>query len=138
MQVPVFIKKNIIWLLPLFIVLVIVALYLTRPKAARGFKPPVTRISVEVQRVVSEDITAQIKSYGMVEPRTKSSVVAQVSGRVVYVAEQFRDGGFFNKGDLLLGIEKADYEIEVEIAKSNLADIEIVCWPFLLNLIFSL
>ena len=74
----------------------------------------------------------------MVEPRTKSSVVAQVSGRVVYVAEQFRDGGFFNKGDLLLGIEKADYEIEVEIAKSNLADIEIVCWPFLLNLIFSL
>lgn len=124
MQVPLFIKKNRIWWLLLFIVLVIVALYMTRPQAKKGFKPPVTRISVEVQKVVYEDITAQIKSYGMVEPRTKSSVVAQVSGRVVYVAEQFRDGGFFNKGDLLLGIEKADYEIEVEIAKSNLADIE--------------
>lgn len=119
-----FTKKNSIGLLLLFIALVIVALYLARPKANRNFQAPVTRISVEVQKIDYEDITAKITSYGMVEPRTKSSVVAQVSGRVVYVADQFRDGGFFSKGDWLLGIEKADYEIAVEIAKSNLADAE--------------
>jgi RND family efflux transporter MFP subunit len=46
--------------------------------------------------------------------------MSQVSGQIVFVDEAFRDGGFFEKGDLLLAIDDSDYNAEVNIAKANL------------------
>ena len=124
MQKNGFINKYLIWIVPLFIAVVLFLLWEFRPQAERKFKPPVSRINVEVKKLELETITAQIRSYGVVEPRVRSRVVAQVTGRVVFVAEQFRDGSFFKRGDKLLELDKADYEIEVEIAKANLAEAE--------------
>lgn len=122
MQTMGFIKRQAIWIVPLIIAAILGSLWYFQPKADRRFKPPVTRINVEVKPLELENITTQIRSYGVVEPRVNSRVVAQVSGRVVFMAEEFRDGGFFNRGEKLLGLDKADYEIELQIAKANLVE----------------
>ncbi|GAC12822.1 secretion protein [Aliiglaciecola lipolytica E3] len=46
--------------------------------------------------------------------------MSQISGQIVYVDDAFRNGGFFEKGDLLVGIDDSDYLAEVNIAKANL------------------
>lgn len=104
------------------VVIILLVMYLFRPQANRNFTPPVTRISIDAQRLTLSDVEINIQSYGLVEARVNSKVVAQVNGRVVYVSEQFRDGAFFKEGDLLLQIEQADYEIEVEIAAANMTE----------------
>lgn len=124
MQVLPFIQKHLLWVILAALIVILFALYALRPQPSRQFTPPLARISVQVKKLQREDIQADIRSYGMVEPRTLSRVVAQVSGRVIYVAEQFRDGGFFEEGDTLLQIETADYEIEAEIARANLTQAE--------------
>ncbi len=49
-------------------------------------------------------------------------LVAQVSGQIVSVNENVRDGGFFEKGDVLGQIDPRDYEADVRISEATLAD----------------
>ncbi|ARN74909.1 efflux RND transporter periplasmic adaptor subunit [Oceanicoccus sagamiensis] len=55
-------------------------------------------------------------------------MIAEVAGRITSVAKDFKAGGFFHKGDIILGIDQRDYlanlkraEAAVASAKSNLA-----------------
>ncbi len=115
-------------ILPIVIVgivlVVVVALIFSEPKPERRSANTEPRISVEAFEIQKTSITPKVLSYGLVEPRTRSNLVAQVSGRVERVSERFRDGGFFRKGELLLQIDATDYEIEVDIAEASLAEAE--------------
>lgn len=104
------------------IALILLIMYWLRPQVNRNFTPHITRISIDAKKLALADIDISIQSYGLIEARVNSNVVAQVNGRVVYVSEQFRDGAFFKEGDLFLRIEQADYEIEVEIASANMTE----------------
>ncbi len=68
---------------------------------------PVVRV-VPVRR---DDVTLDVTTYGTVRSRTEIQVVPRVTGRVEYVAPGFRDGGFFKKGEVLVRIEREDYEL---------------------------
>lgn len=103
---------------------VVLILYSTKPKPARDFKRPESKISVEVQTIEPTTFQAVIESYGLVEPLIESQLVAQVSGRIIELSEAFRDGGAFKEGDTLLRLDAADYEIEHAIALASLADAE--------------
>ena len=65
-----------------------------------------------------------VPSYGVVQPKTKSLVIAQVSGQVNEVSNNFREGAFFEKGDLLLIIDDADYQAQLTIAQAELKQSE--------------
>lgn len=54
-------------------------------------------------------------------PRTQSTLIPEVSGRVVSVSAALRSGGFFEKGEELLRIDPTDYENAVVIARADLA-----------------
>lgn len=85
-------------------------------------KPPEVVIpTVEVLKVEPGDYRVKIRSQGTVEPRTQSTLVAEVSGKVISVADNFNAGGYFEKGDVLLQIDPRDYQAAVTIAKSDLA-----------------
>ncbi|MCB1120823.1 MAG: efflux RND transporter periplasmic adaptor subunit, partial [Verrucomicrobiae bacterium] len=56
-----------------------------------------------------------------VQARTESNLVAQVRGNVISVSPSFKPGGFFEKGEVLLEIDRRDYEMEVTIAEAQLA-----------------
>ena len=79
-------------------------------------------MTVETIPVMPRDYQVMLQSYGTVQPRTRSMLVAQVSGQIVEINENVRDGGFFEQGDVLGRIDPRDYEADVQIAQAALAD----------------
>lgn len=90
------------------------------PQAKRFGGAPQTKMLVEAQTLQNQPFQMDITSYGVVKPRTQSELVAQVSGQISYVSPNLRDGGFFEKGELLLSIDDRDYQAEVKIAQASL------------------
>ena len=68
-----------------------------------------------------ETVHLQVRTQGEVRPRTEIDVVPQISGKILYVAPGFIDGGFFNKGDVLIRIEPEDYRLRVIQAEAQVA-----------------
>ncbi len=77
--------------------------------------------TVEVVEVRPTDYRVSVPSRGTVSPRTQSTLIPEVSGRIVEVAPAFRPGGFFEAGDLLLRVEDTDYRHAKVIARAELA-----------------
>ena len=85
-------------------------------------QPAVDRIPiVETVEARSETVRMSVTAHGAVVPKTQSNLVAEVSGRVVAVAPAMVSGGFFEKGEVLVEIERLDYDVALERARANLA-----------------
>ena len=84
------------------------------------FKGP--QIAVEVIDIAARDYPIMLESYGTIQPRTRTMLVAQVTGQIVSVNPNVRDGGFFERGDVLVSIDERDYLADVRIAEAALAD----------------
>ncbi len=78
-------------------------------------------ILVEVTSVKSQSWTFSVRTQGTVEPRTQSSLTAEVSGRILKISPTFYAGGFFNEGDILLEIDPSNYKSAVARAEFELA-----------------
>ena len=113
-------------LLPVIIlgVLLLVAtvIKLNPPEAPqqRNFSGP--SLVVETLGLVPRDYPVALESYGIIQPRTRSMLVAQVEGQIVDLNPNLRDGGFFETGDVLVTIDSRDYAADVRIAEATLAD----------------
>ncbi len=92
------------------------------PQGQRGGPPPVRALSVEVIELLPSAYQIQLESYGTVQPSTQTSLVAQVSGQILQVSDNFAAGGFFSKGDMLLVVDPRDFEVNVSISQAALAD----------------
>lgn len=79
-------------------------------------------MTVETRVVEATDYPIMLESYGTVQPRTRSILIAQVGGQIVSVNENVRDGGFFEEDDVLATIDPRDYEADVRIAGAILMD----------------
>ncbi|MBF7072754.1 efflux RND transporter periplasmic adaptor subunit [Glaciecola sp. MH2013] len=62
-----------------------------------------------------------VYSQGSVQPKNQTMLSTQVSGRVIMVAENFVEGGFFKKGDILVQLEDDDYQTDLLLAEAELA-----------------
>ena len=60
----------------------------------------VTRIQFAVVSKQSYQVT--LVTSGEVHPRTKSMLIPQVAGEILEVSPNFRNGGFFEKDEILL------------------------------------
>jgi RND family efflux transporter MFP subunit len=116
-------KRLIRTLLPALVLLggigVAASLISTGPKTARKRPKPATP-SVEILNLQPRDYQIRVASRGTLSPRSSSTLVPEVSGRIIQVADNFRTGGFFAAGDLLLWIDPRDYENAVTIARATL------------------
>lgn len=92
------------------------------PERPQRYAPAAQVMVVNAVPVQLQDYRIQLESYGSVQPRTQTTLTAQVSGQVVFVNPNIRDGGFFNKGDVLVSIDPRDYEANVRIAQAVLMD----------------
>ena len=88
-------------------------------------------MTVSVVTPATETFEPSVSLNGVVEARTLTDVIPQVSGRVVDVSSAFRPGGSFATGDILFRIDPSDYELavertlaEIEAARSELALLE--------------
>lgn len=85
-------------------------------------QPPAPAPLVQVVPVERQDYRIRLASRGVVEPRTRGSVLPQVSGIIVEIGAGFRAGGFFDAGDLLVRIDPRDYQNAVTIAEAELTE----------------
>ena len=116
------INKKIVLPIAIIIVTVVSFKFITAnpPKSARGKPSLAPQMTVDTLRVTPQTYQVQINSFGVVQPRTQSVLVAQASGQINQVSSQFRDGGFFEPGDVLIQLDDRDHKAEVKIAQSSL------------------
>ena len=96
------------------------AIFLTAPRITHQ---PSTPAIVAVRTMAADPGTVRmaVAAYGAVAPKTESNLVSEVAGRIVSVAPSMVSGGFFRKGDVLLQIERVDYELALERSRALLA-----------------
>ncbi|MHC5028949.1 MAG: efflux RND transporter periplasmic adaptor subunit, partial [Planctomycetota bacterium] len=80
---------------------------------------------VRVLEVQPTAMTQRVTSNGTVMPRTEATLVAEVSGRIVSVAESFASGGFFEAGEELVRLDARDYELALTRAEAEVARAEV-------------
>ncbi len=108
---------------PLIIILAIVIVVVMtslRPQPPERTKER-PAVLVETLEVQPETVQFNIAGQGNVNPKISTHIIAQVTGQVIDIADNFVNGGFFKKGDVLLTIDPADYQVALQTAKANLA-----------------
>lgn len=85
-------------------------------------KPPqLNSPLVEVITPQAQTVQFKVEAHGVVQPRTETTLVSEVSGVVVTVSDKFVSGGLFKQGEMIMQIDPSDYEVSVEQAKARLA-----------------
>jgi RND family efflux transporter MFP subunit len=120
------IRKFFRYLLPLGLMalsLVIVATLVVIAKSKRPERKDTANQAVLVDAIPAEltSLHFKVHSQGSVEPRTQTTLVAEVAGQIVSVSSNFIAGGFFRKGEVLLQIDPSDYETGLLRAQATLA-----------------
>ncbi|MDP5147922.1 efflux RND transporter periplasmic adaptor subunit [Shewanella sp. ULN5] len=114
-------KKYLIPVGIIVLAIVIIALITANPPTSKRGKPmAVAAMTVETQVLNPQDYQVQVGSFGVVKPRTQSSLVTQASGQILSISPNFREGGFFEKGEVLVQLDDRDYQAEVKIAEAGL------------------
>ena len=86
----------------------------------------VKAIPVLTAIAAQDDVTLTVNVQGEVQPRTEINMVPQVSGLITYMSPKFIEGGRFNKGDLLVRIEPAEFDLRVTQSRASVAQAETV------------
>jgi len=94
-------------------------------KDAEKREMDVQRPLIKVVEVLPESVTFEVKSRGTVQPHTETTLVAEVSGRVVEVSPALCAGGVFEAGDELLRLDDGDYQASLSGAQAELARCEV-------------
>lgn len=119
-------RKFFKFILPLLLILgsvaMVIALVIFQKSQSAERKPDVSK-AVLVDTIEAEVVSLNftVNSQGTVRPRTQTTLVAEVSGKVVSVAPEFVAGGFFHQGEVLLQIDPSDYEAGLKRAEAALA-----------------
>jgi len=117
------------YLLPLGLIAVATLTVATLVVIAQSKRPE--RKDTADQAVLVDVIPAELRSLnftvysqGPVQPRTETTLVAEVAGQIVSVSTNFIAGGFFREGEVLLQIDPSDYETGLLRAQATLASRE--------------
>ncbi len=81
-------------------------------------------VKVEGTRLKKTTFPVQVSSQGTVQPRTRTTLLPEVSARIVEVSPSFKAGGFFEKDEVLLKLDPVDYETAVVVAQAAVAHSE--------------
>ena len=112
-------KKYVPLLLVLGAITVTVIMFLSQPEPVKAAAPEAA-LAVKTQILKSTSVTLEVESQGTVQPRTRTSLISEVSGAVLEVSEQFIVGGTFGAGDVLLSLDPTDYEVALQRAEAQL------------------
>lgn len=105
-----------------FIVFLLVAF---KPTAEKR-EIPETVVTVDVVTLEKSTYPIVVSANGTVEAETRGSLVAQIRGEIVSVSNNFKTGGTFKKGDILIQIDQRDYRAELSRAVATLSQAQAV------------
>ncbi len=78
-------------------------------------------VAVFAVEATRQDVPLTVRTQGEARPRTEIDLVPQVSGAIVYVSDNFREGGFFSEDQPLVRIDATDYRLAVTQAEAAVA-----------------
>lgn len=82
-------------------------------------EPPAYLVAVQVAQ--REQVRFELSSQGTVKPKTSTSLVSEVAGRVSEISPKFVPGGFFELDETLVRIDPRNYETTLKRAELALA-----------------
>ena len=100
-------------------ILIAAAMTALRPEPVK-VEAPENALAVKILKMESSQAVLLVQSQGSVLPRTRTSLISEVSGAVLEVSPQFMVGGTFDKGDTLLTLDPSDYEVALQRAEASL------------------
>lgn len=110
-------------LLPLAIIagaLLLSSLMFMFKPAPPKLESPETALAVETIVLEKTATRLTIQSQGTVLPRTRTTLISEVSGAVLEVSSQFVVGGVFEAGDVLMQLDPTDYQVALQRAEARL------------------
>lgn len=96
---------------------------LNRPVAERQ-KPRHEAVLVDIEPIVLGEEQVIIRTLGTVIPALKIQLAARVSGQITDVSPSFIPGGIFKEGEMMLQVDKRDYELALTQQEANLVRAE--------------
>lgn len=81
-------------------------------------KPP----SVQFIQARPQRLRMDVSSQGRVTAQTEIDLISGVSGNIIKISPAFVSGGFFKKGDLLVSIDPAEYDLRVAQAQASVME----------------
>ena len=100
--------------------LALVGKVLKRPAAEEAPREN-TKVRVEVMKVSLQDVRFTVTSHGAVQAGSATVLSTRVSGRIEALGKNFAEGGFFERGELLVRLEDQDYRLALSQAQAEAA-----------------
>jgi len=118
-------KKVILPLLVLLVAGVTAATILNnRTTVERREDQPVAPL-VRIRPVALEDVALTVRGQGNAIPAAEANLVAQVAGQIESAGRAFAAGGVFRRGEVLLRLDKRDYQLSVAQAEATVAQAQV-------------
>ncbi len=95
--------------------------FMTHKPEQKTMEMPPVIVTVEGATLKTTTFPVHVSSQGTVQPRTRSTLLPEVAGKIIEVGPSFRPGGFFSKEDVLVRLDPVDYETAITIAKAAVA-----------------
>lgn len=111
-------RKVRIIVIILLITSLLVGLAIANKPQAKKRPTPETVVTVEVIKATRINYPIIVNTNGTIQANIRGSLVSQIRGEIVSVSEKFKNGGAFNKGDILIEVDQRDYRAEVSQARS--------------------
>ncbi|MCS6971205.1 MAG: HlyD family efflux transporter periplasmic adaptor subunit [Planctomycetota bacterium] len=97
-------------------------------------KPPPPRVTaprlpplVETLRVRNQEVRAEIVARGVLQPRERPLLTAQIAGIVAWISPQLQVGNTVAAGEELVRLDASDRELAVQRLRAELAEAEARC-----------
>lgn len=100
----------------------IMAIAKPTPQAKEAEQTPLPKVETLVVHPSPQRL--MVSSQGTVEPIHEIKLISEVGGRVIAVADDYANGGFFSKGMAIVTIDPRDYEFALRQVESQLAKAE--------------
>lgn len=110
--------------IPIFIIVAAIAvmavLVISKSKPEKK-EVEIPKFLVDVKPIEFSSVEFLVYAQGSVQPKNQTVLSSQVSGEIVSISDNFIEGGFFKKGDVLVKIESVDYQTDLLLAEAEIA-----------------
>lgn len=87
-------------------------------------QPTASSYKVAAISVTQTTIQPWVTGYGEVTPDKTWTAIAQVSGKITEISKNLKNGAVVQEGELLIQIDKQEYELAIQTAEANIKKIE--------------
>ncbi|MDD4788223.1 MAG: biotin/lipoyl-binding protein, partial [Pirellulales bacterium] len=117
--------ENKWWIVPpMLLGFTIVAALVASKRGPERVETTEERQSFRVIRVPVVDLVPRVVGYGTARPGQVWQAVAEVKGRVVQVHAELKSGSMVHRGEVLLKIDPAEYDLAVAQLEADLSQIQ--------------